>query len=1342
MNVEFYVVDVDIPGMIPNFLAGHATRLSDDNQLANMTRVPAQQRRLEGIRHQMCQLLDQAQRSLGSHARCAKSMVTLFRLDPALFRKEFFLHIKRILSVGKREPSIERLVVFVVETTVQITKKIVAADDNASEEPVNKKRKTSSKNASSKKKNNGKKSMEEEISDEEEPTYDREKFKHFIHEIIPVEEEQESLAHDLINYLLPMTNAKDKGVRFRTCNIIAGLMKNLTEIELEEEMTERVSDKHPAVRVQAVDALSRLQDATKKEDRVTQLYIKTLRTDTSVDVRKAVISAIQLTALTLPIVMERLHDVSDEVRKHLILNVGRLVPVAKMKISFRIELAREGLMDKSPAVRKVASQMITNHWMKSNRINGSVTKLLEMLDIEANPQVAQTVLMYVFKDNPNVVVEHNWSKLTKEDALIWRMHCNYVKFELKDEDKFESLVPETTIFAKILASYQEDEYILEQLLLLGGLLDFADEAGRREFRIAIVDLLLDLQLSEKITAIIMKLLRRICSSSEFMQVCLESISEINDPLEGEKQEGEGVMLRCLEIAKTILQNTKTVRVRSRSWFHPSKGLRDPGAVDLLPNVILKGIQSPKKKIREASIIPLGLCCLYKKEVTRRYSGLLLRMLESDCDSVKIAVVKVICDLLIVFGLDVFEAESFDDLLSQDANDYLSQPTQAPEEKQKRVSGHSALVVLSQLLVSDNSGLQMAAVETVVKLLLAEQLGDMRDKMFSKLLLLFGGGINTPGNEMLHSCLEQVLQSYCNKKPEVMRGALVIALDSISKAPKSSNLYPIQLNQFCDHLMQFVPPESHPNLCEDIIVKLHNRNDANYGRLTQALSSFKIPKTTPPEKIKSIKYLTERLLRKVTIKEYKGRVEKFLSIVSVLDTTPGVLSEQQTRDLKKRIREDEEEVTAAQQTESTPAKTMTSQEKKQTMMEKQAEYFGSVDDYELEEDDSTQTKKKKRESQERYRKERDILKKQNENMKKTLELLRQQLAEKNSDKNLSPFQKAARRIEAINVTSDEDQSGCDAPNQDRPPEKAGKIARDESPREKTVQFVKPNTPEKKKESNKKEDITEKTKRKEPASKRVGVKSSQATKKKTVADAKSQKQDESRKRSALVEDIDSSPEERDVPSPQKKAKVIIPDASDMLPSTPLHGEESPHKEKIVRDKSTCRRVVVSFTGFRKDNRMQSLMDDLADRITLLGGEARLDDAYDAKITHMVCPHNTRTSKTMAAHLTQRWVIDPSWIIASTEAGYFVLETEFSQPKRDSPFKGKKVWLSNDHTGCQSLAQVKAIVTTLGRGSIVEKPEEGDILVGPNRTSEREKYGGEGRMYLSWNEFYDLIQPPEKK
>jgi condensin complex subunit 3 len=207
------------------------------------------------MNNSVAQLFDECQKSFTVHKKCCAMMRRLKNDNEEEFRKAFLLCFDRILVVFKRGPTIERLVQFVIKFATNAEEED-GADDG---------------------------------------------FDVF-----------------LLEYLVQRANAKDKAVRFRVCQITAGLLKGLgddAEIsdevwdDIVEKMVDRADDKVAAVRVQAVHALNRLQNPQDAEDHVTSLYVRLLNSDTCKDVRKAVLSNIGISKISLPEIIGRFRDV-------------------------------------------------------------------------------------------------------------------------------------------------------------------------------------------------------------------------------------------------------------------------------------------------------------------------------------------------------------------------------------------------------------------------------------------------------------------------------------------------------------------------------------------------------------------------------------------------------------------------------------------------------------------------------------------------------------------------------------------------------------------------------------------------------------------------------------------------------------------------------------------------------------------------------------------------------------------------------------------------------------------------------------------------------------------------
>lgn len=121
-----------------------------------------------------------------------------------------------------------------------------------------------------------------------------------------------NLLNPFLENILKWHNAKDKAVRFRVCQITSRLLHALPEeAELDDDVMDeiekvgltRCKDKMPAIRVQAANMITRLQDPSDVDDEVTNQYLHMLQNDSSPDVRKGVLSQMAPSKKTLPAVL-------------------------------------------------------------------------------------------------------------------------------------------------------------------------------------------------------------------------------------------------------------------------------------------------------------------------------------------------------------------------------------------------------------------------------------------------------------------------------------------------------------------------------------------------------------------------------------------------------------------------------------------------------------------------------------------------------------------------------------------------------------------------------------------------------------------------------------------------------------------------------------------------------------------------------------------------------------------------------------------------------------------------------------------------------------------------------
>lgn len=113
-----------------------------------------------------------------------------------------------------------------------------------------------------------------------------------------------------VQYVIRKTEARDWAPRFRACQILSQTLKALPEDaelgddiwdEIKRRMCDRLDDRAPAVRSEAVTAVQRLQDPTDSEDAIVARFCEMMRDDPSGDVRKTVICHVAICKASLKV---------------------------------------------------------------------------------------------------------------------------------------------------------------------------------------------------------------------------------------------------------------------------------------------------------------------------------------------------------------------------------------------------------------------------------------------------------------------------------------------------------------------------------------------------------------------------------------------------------------------------------------------------------------------------------------------------------------------------------------------------------------------------------------------------------------------------------------------------------------------------------------------------------------------------------------------------------------------------------------------------------------------------------------------------------------------------------
>lgn len=560
----------------------------------------------------------------------------------------------------------------------------------------------------------------------------------------------------LLNFLLCVQNAAEKAVRYRSCQLIGKILANMEEdAKISEELAEkilttmmgRIFDKIPAVRTQAVGSLSRLQDPIDLQCPVVSSFIYLMSSDTNADVRKTVLLNVALTTQTLSPVIERTRDTKDSVRKLAFYVLSEKVGIRALTIAQRIKLLHDGLNDRVESVRKTCYSKLVLSWLKA--CQGNIIDLLGMLDVQNSVNTVEAVLRELLKGTEDAdllahvkalkdSIENGYGgntipleKLDCERALYWRCLAEHsANLGSKGQDSMDALLPEISAFCEYIQRYVDgyltvsevttkfhQVFIMQQLLIIAGLMDFSDEVGRKNLSKLIDGMMVNPQCPDCLISALHEIYVSIEPNADIrIKQLTEVISDIKEPitvietpqikdanrLRDVKMAGIRVKLNLLrdelegyvatqdyekaaEIKSKIteVEQDRSVLEKEKNAENNSQRIEkdDPGTlvrclsiagemlqeinrsglnptlITLVETLILPGVQNEDPLVRNTAVKCLGLCSLLSREFAQTHLVLFIQIALLDVEQVQITALKSIFDLLLTFGLEAFKVTS-------------------------------------------------------------------------------------------------------------------------------------------------------------------------------------------------------------------------------------------------------------------------------------------------------------------------------------------------------------------------------------------------------------------------------------------------------------------------------------------------------------------------------------------------------------------------------------------------------------------------------------------------------------------------------------------------------------
>lgn len=420
----------------------------------------------------MCHVFQEAQLTLSGHRKLVIIMKTIFDRAVELemlheFGLIFAKLVNKVLDLKKGEKAGDRIAKF-CSSFIAIMKK----DDRNDHLKQDKSKKSQETIIQHEKEQQEEQKLEQEEEQKQHEQPDEELV------LSEDEEDDEDTCEDifitmLINHLLRGIKAKDKNVRYRVVQILAYLVYYIGELDhdtfqaLYTSLSERIHDREPYVRIQAIVALSRFQvfdldftDADFDIEISRDLIIKNISSclikDESAEVRRAALLNLEKTNKTIPLLIQRARDNNNINRRLVYSRISReLGNFQNLKPSQIENLLKWGLNDRDSSVRDSAIKMLCSYWYEAS--NENLLQLIHGLNVTVS-EIADLAMSVFFTTRQDTLSSINfnedefWNNLTIEKSFLMRTFydfCNQNKlYELIDAN-----FPEPLVLATILQNY-------------------------------------------------------------------------------------------------------------------------------------------------------------------------------------------------------------------------------------------------------------------------------------------------------------------------------------------------------------------------------------------------------------------------------------------------------------------------------------------------------------------------------------------------------------------------------------------------------------------------------------------------------------------------------------------------------------------------------------------------------------------------------------------------------------------------------------------------------------------------------------------------------------------------
>ncbi|KAJ6493812.1 nuclear condensing complex subunit [Mycena vulgaris] len=497
----------------------------------------------------------------------------------------------------------------------------------------------------------------------------------------------------LLKFLLKGFQSKDKVVRYRVVFIVTEMVADLGEIDdeiyadLRRGLLDRIHDREPMIRVQVVQALSKL---ARSEDKIPPLTMVNMPVNPT----------------SLPSLLTRSRDTEATIRKLLysfVLTMSSAPPLT-LTIAQRELLVRNGLHDREKTVRAAAAALIAT-WVEISEPEELASRLASF-DLSKTEETTPTtddkaqkimkmLITFLHMFNLREISAGAGDKGSGEQRMegagipvltscAFRIQDGYNTLSVEDEEREEAG-----------QGWEAQMFILSELLTLALNLDYGDEIGRKKMFALVCESLPHFHHS---------LINNVFKERDLIRLVAEIVHELRDP--GEEEDHLNAAHKSLDTISldsdadmvfgslrksvrpredmTAEEQTRVDEIDLRCLFL-SIGMLErvnhwtfeghSTLQGILDDLIIPSVKRKEMEFLMQGVIALGLICLISQLRAVMFLPALVAQAKADVtEPLKLKLLEIIFDVLMAHARHALGGEA------DNALDFLVAEIEAQSEK--------------------------------------------------------------------------------------------------------------------------------------------------------------------------------------------------------------------------------------------------------------------------------------------------------------------------------------------------------------------------------------------------------------------------------------------------------------------------------------------------------------------------------------------------------------------------------------------------------------------------------------------------------------------------------------